>query len=151
MVPLSVIRWAAQECEWQESGERSVAWMAEGWLYAQRNRNRAVALKDVLALGAIVEPRHNRDGLRRTGVRVGWNMKMHADLVPEALGQLLVSDDLEPTEWFRQYEEIHPFRDGNGRTGNILFNWRSSTLLDPVFPPNLWADSRRDGIHDRRV
>lgn len=143
-VPFAVIRWAAQECEWQRSGERSVAWMVAGWLYARRNRNRAVTVAHILNLGAVVEPRHNLNGLRTVGVRVDDDVKMSPDWVPEALDQLVADDKLNPTEWFREYETIHPFRDGNGRTGNILYNWRLGTLLDPVMPPNLWKDPRRD-------
>jgi fido (protein-threonine AMPylation protein) len=36
------------------------------------------------------------------------------------------ANEWEPAEWFRRYEEVHPFVDGNGRTGQVLLNW-----LDP--------------------
>lgn len=144
-ITLHVVQWAAQECEWQMSGEKSVAWMVEGWQYAYKHRNTVISLADVLQLGRVVEPRHNKNGLRKVGVRVGYDVKMDHTLVPAALEQLLAhQDDLTVTEWYRQYEEIHPFRDGNGRTGNILFNWLRGTLARPDFPPNLWHDPRRD-------
>lgn len=143
-VPLAVVRWAAQECEWQGSGERSVPWMIDGWLYARRYRSGRPTVATIVRIGALVEPRHNRLGLRTVGVRVGYDVKMHPSLVPAALRALVASEGLSPAEWFRQYEEIHPFRDGNGRTGNILFNWLSGSLLAPAMPPNLWHDPRRD-------
>lgn len=146
VVTMRHVRWAAQECLWQQSGETSVAWMLEGWEYAARLGDwYSPVLNDILTLGRVVEPRHNMGGLRRVDVRVGYSVKMPHANIPAALDQWLVAlPELDPTEAFRQYEEIHPFRDGNGRTGSILFNWLSKTLHAPIHPPNLWDDSRRD-------
>jgi hypothetical protein len=145
-----VVAWAAQECSWQGSGEVSVAWMIEGWRFAHRRQRRPVRLTDILGLGNVVEPRHNRYGIRTVGVRVGWDVKLDPALVPDALVSLIehqpvltsITED-QATEWFRQYEEIHPFRDGNGRTGSILYNWLRGSLDSPIHPPNLWDDPRR--------
>jgi len=42
-------------------------------------------------------------------------------------------------EWYLAYEWIHPFRDGNGRTGKILHNWLNGTLFDPVLVPDYFG------------
>lgn len=142
LITSGIAHWAATECQQQRSGELSVAWMLDGWLYAHRRRRKPIALNDILVLGRIVEPRHNRDGLRTVGVRVGTDIKMHSDLVPAALNQLILAQDqlsADADEWYRQYEEIHPFRDGNGRTGNILWNWLRGTLPQPQAPPDFWS------------
>lgn len=42
-------------------------------------------------------------------------------------------------DWYLAYEWIHPFRDGNGRTGKILHNWLNETLDDPVLVPDYFG------------
>jgi hypothetical protein len=141
LITRDVAYWAAIECEKQRSGELSVAWMLDGWFYAHRHRNHPALLRDVLALGRMVEPRTNQNGLRKINVRVGWDTKMPPDTVPHATDVLLSAwSELESDEWFRMYEEIHPFGDGNGRTGSILWNWHRGTLPMPEVPPDYWSD-----------
>jgi len=144
-----VVAHCAQECHWQQSGELSVAWMFEGWRYAAAHRSEWIAVEDILELGRLIEPGKNRNGFRQVGVRVGSSVKMDWSLVSDALNSLVKATpplnsitEVEAIEWFRQYEEIHPFVDGNGRTGNLLFNWLKGTLEVPVMPPNLWSDPR---------
>ncbi len=145
------VTWAAQECYWQQSGEMSVAWMLKGFQYAHRHRNRLPTLGDILKLGHIVEPRKNR-GLqfRSVDVRVAWDVKLPHQQVPDAVKALVdrtppldeITEDAA-TEWFHAYEDIHPWADGNGRTGSILYNWLRGSLPKPIHPPNLWDDPRR--------
>lgn len=35
-------------------------------------------------------------------------------------------------DWYLMFEFVHPFGDGNGRTGKVLHNWLLGTLFDPV-------------------
>lgn len=144
LITMEVAYWAAAECRRQRSGEISVAWMLEGWLYAHRHRNHAPQMRDILALGSIVEPRTNRAGRRRDEVYVGGERMLPWEKVQVTLERLLDAwDDLGPVDWFRGYEEIHPFADGNGRTGAILLNWHQHTLRTPIDAPDLWNSRPR--------
>lgn len=167
-----VVLWAAEECRRQRSGEMSVAWLFRAWRYALRHRSRRPTYGDVLALGRFVEPRKNAAGLRDCGVRVGTDVKMGSAYVLDALTRLVsaqpvpdpaVAFPVDPRQgdraaryaagcdaWYRAFEDVHPFVDGNGRVGAVLYNWQMRSLRDPVHPPDFadpaayWA-RRPDG------
>lgn len=125
-------------------GVERVGWMLDAWsymIYTGRHA-RTLLTEDVVALGTRVERYKNRRGLRTCEVRVGNSIPPRAVDVPNLLADLLARQaELAPLDFYRQFELIHPFEDGNGRVGKVLLNWKNGTLLnDPIFPPgDFWG------------
>lgn len=141
---LDIVHFCARECQLQMSGERSVGWMVDALLYAQDQADHPITVDDVIIVGRLCEPHDNLYGFRRCGVQIGYELKMNWEVIPEQIDLLLEQQNvLSPEEFFRSYEQVHPFADGNGRSGVILFNWLKGTLDAPIWAPNFWNDQRR--------
>jgi len=145
VIDLEIARFCAVECELQRSGELSVYHMLSAYDYALTHQHRSPTDADVRTLGALVEPRHNlADRYRTCNVHIGSSLGADLNDVPYLMHELIEECGLtHPAPWFLEFEKIHPFRDGNGRTGVILFCWLSGTLESPDWPPNYFHDHRR--------
>lgn len=110
-------------------------WMWLAWDYAQSRCSSLPTIADIETMGRLIEPDRNAGGFRQCGVRVGNRICPPAGEVRERLHRLWLLEGLTPIEFYKEFEMIHPFRDGNGRTGKVLLNWLNCTLAAPIFPP----------------
>lgn len=145
-----IVDFCAGECHRQKSGALSVYWMVTAY-------NRAAELGDkfsvsyVLELAALIEPAANRNGFRTTPVTFSTadiSVVLAAENVASQVDSLVTHGDLlSALEFYVYFEEIHPFADGNGREGAILYNVRGGTMDNPQLPPHIDFAARRDRRH----
>lgn len=138
---LAIVKYIAEEVERQRDKPLAVWWMCDAWRLAQTHAADRMEVTPLLieSWGRMVTPK-NHDGFRKVGVQVGDRVCPHYSLVPRMVENLCVGlyHGLTPESAYLEFQKIHPFRDGNGRTGKILYNYLKSTLDAPVMPPNFF-------------
>lgn len=150
-----IVKFCAEEVERQHRGPVQVAWMVEAWDYALSRTGlpesyRIPTLEEIMMLGKLVEHEVNTGiSWRNCNVGVGDHIApQHRELselmdrwysvIPRSRGQ---NTGMTPEEAYKEFELIHPFQDGNGRVGKIIYNWLRfyDGLIHPVLPPNFFG------------
>lgn len=137
----AIIRFCSEECERQGSGEISVAVadMYDAWMWAMAcGPMIPMNVSTIIEIGRRVFPGGNSNGFRRDRVMIGGKIKKVIDF-DRVLTELCTSPLVKkPAEFYRAFEEVHPFIDGNGRVGAILYNALIRTLDNPIACPDVF-------------
>jgi hypothetical protein len=161
---LRLVKYCAQEVERQHASPVAVYWLVNAFAVTSRTlANRMLTAEIVEEIGRLVEPIANMTGFRECAVRVGHHIPpvgktLINSFMNEWCGYVntldrialinlavrlepkvkdVVPDDAElPDAAYVAFQTIHPFRDGNGRTGKVLRAMIRGDLTDPTLPPN---------------
>ena len=138
---LDIIKYIAEEVERQCRGPVQVSWMCDAWAFAQSCTSPKPSLEQIKRVAHLIEREKNDPhSWRRVGVRVGYHIAPRPQELPDLMDKWIQNVyQMTPEEAYKEFELIHPFVDGNGRTGKVIFNWLKGTLDRPVMPPNFFG------------
>ena len=137
-----VVEFCSEQCHMQGVGPLSVNDMFKAYDYlfgymASKHDN-IITTSLILRLGKLVEPNVNDGSHRKGPVFIKDQECVNWTQITHLLVQLCEhQEDLTPEEFYWEFERIHPFYDGNGRVGAMLYNSRMNNLMWPVQPPEM--------------
>ncbi len=150
----------SEETRRQGDGPLDVGYMLQAWYdaIASKDRGDHLTLDMIVDWAKVIDPEANSatERFRVNPIWIGnsprpWRhiergMELWIETVHSSTDLFMptITDDrgASGNEWaYFRFEEIHPFNDGNGRTGKIIYNWLEDTLRAPKWPHNFWGIS----------
>ena len=140
----AISAYCAEEVRRQGDTPLHVGYMIDAMLDAIEHQYHGddLSLDMIKHWARLIEPVENRKGFRTVDVVVGGVATMRPEFIDMAMQDWIEArETLAPNVAYKTFEEIHPFMDGNGRTGKVILNFINGTLLNPIWPYNWWGIS----------
>lgn len=155
---MNVLDYIAHETERQSGTIREALGMYGAWRYAQNTRHEGYRLNEqallymVKCINGITEyrrvpavfnqgaPAISHDSVPAAMRALGVALSNPSALEPEIRNGYTVGFDI-PSLLTKEFLEIHPFADGNGRVASILWNFLRDTLDDPEPMPYFFGEN----------
>jgi len=142
VVSREVKDWALAEVVRQQAPRHYMWGMVDAWVYATDMAPNGVTSYHLLQLSMRVRLFTEQPTWRRTpvsfrdgGSATAWeHIPRQVGLLTDAMADGCQSED-EANEYVKRFLDIHPFEDGNGRVGSVLYNLLMGTLEHPQMMP----------------
>ena len=150
------------QCEHQRAtNQEQIMGMAEAYKEAKDlahdlerlNKLTAEEVEELIHKWAVlIEPEKNKNGFRTVPVRfANGKTALDPELVDRAMENFFpayAEGLMEAVEYYKEFEQIHPWLDGNGREGDLLWKidvMRKTGAWPEELPPDVFEDNSSIG------
>jgi hypothetical protein len=143
-IPLNVVEWCGKEVFRQQESALHVHFMAKAWAYAVECSLAGISSiseGDIRHLNGVIVGSSYDSSYRTTPVTIKRKLVgVPPRTISHAVENLVrYQDNITSDVFVKEFLDIHPFGDGNGRTAAVMYNWKRKTLEYPLELPDFYS------------